>query len=599
MIHGKTSKRQKKNILQLHPKEISELKKYLNSLSVGPDITKNKGFLVMALHKTQQLFKHIPHEIQLIISKKLHLTLSDVSALVSFYHFFSEKPLGKNVIYLSNDIVDKMFGFEKVAEVFKDELEIDFEEITKDEKFSLHSTSCIGMCDQAPAAIINNIIITNLTPKKAKNIINQLKNNITIEEIVALYSDDNNTNPLICSMVNNNIKKKGEIIFSDYIPGNALRIALNSTPINIINKVTVAQLRGRGGAGFPAGEKWNITRDEKDTEKRIICNADEGEPGTFKDRVVLTERPDLLFEGMTIAGYAIGADTGILYLRQEYEYLHKYLEDVLTRRRKSQLLGNVICPGQNINEFKFDIRIQMGAGAYICGEESALISSCEGQRGVPKKRPPFPVQRGYFQHPTSVNNIETYCCTCRIIENGDAWFSSMGTDYSKGTKLLSISGDCEKPGVYELPYGIPVSDILRLTGAINTYAVQVGGPSGKLINSKNFHRKICFEDLPTGGAITIFNKTRSLPQIVISFMKFFRDESCGKCTPCRVGISNILDILFRICAEKGELHDLDLLRQIGTAIKKTSFCGLGQSAANPVLSSLEYFYEEYEKHIKH
>jgi [NiFe] hydrogenase diaphorase moiety large subunit len=586
-----------KSSIELHPNETEKLCKYINTLSVSANIHKNRGFLLSCLHKAQHLYGHIPRGIQILIAEKLRLNLSDVSALVSFYSFFSEKPLGKNAVYVCNDIIDKMFGVEKVDKVFEKELGIKFNEITKDKKFSLHHTPCIGMCDQAPAALINSTVITNLNSEKVRDITNKLKNN-EIGEIVYSYGDGNNAHPLIHSMVNNNIRKKSVIIFSDYVSGNALRHALNMLPEEIIASIKESQLRGCGGAGFPAGLKWEITKNAGDPQKEIICDADEGEPGTFKDRVLLTECSDLLFEGMTIAGYAINADTGILYLREEYEYLKKFLEDKLKKRRKNNLLGNNICPEQNINSFKFDIRIQMGAGSYICGEESALINSCEGLRGAPKERPPFPVQKGYFQHPTSVNNIETYCCACKIIENGAAWFFAIGTKHSKGTKLLSISGDCTKPGVYELPYGISVSEILKLAGAKNTLAVQVGGPSGSLINSKEFNRKICFEDLPTGGAVTIFNNTRNILDIVITFLEFFQEESCGKCTSCRVGTTNLLNLLNRIYDGRGTKKDMGKLIEIGTVIKKTTFCGLGHAAANPVFCSIKNFPDEYNKYIK-
>ncbi len=594
----RTKRRPKiRSTIELHPSETKALTEYMNTLPIGTDINKNRGFLVSCLHKAQQLYGHVPKEVQALIAERLRLSISDVSALVTFYSFFSEEPLGKNAIYLCNDIVDKMFGVEELGRVFEKELDITFNQLTEDGKFSLHYTPCIGMCDQAPAALINSTVITNLNKEKVKDIIHKLKN-CEVDKIVSTYGDGNNAHPLVHSMVKNNIQKKGEVIFSDFTSGNALQHSLNMLPEEIITLIKDSKLRGRGGAGFLAGLKWEITHKAQDLKKRIICNADEGEPGTFKDRVVLTEYPDLLFEGMTIAGYAIGADTGILYLREEYDYLKDFLERVLETRRKGNLLGNNICPEQNINDFKFDIRIQMGAGAYICGEESALISSCEGVRGVPKKRPPFPVQKGYFQHPTSVNNIETYCCASKIVEKGATWFSDIGTELSKGTKLLSISGDCAKPGIYELPYGVSVGEVLKMTGAKNTFAVQVGGPSGALINSKEFNRKICFEDLPTGGAITIFNDTRNILDIVISFLEFFKEESCGKCTPCRVGTTNLLIILNRIYDGNGTKKDIKKLSELGNVIKKTSFCGLGQSAANPVFCSIKNFPNEYYKYIQ-
>ena len=249
-------------------------------------------------------------------------------------------------------------------------------------------------------------------------------------------------------------------------------------PAEVIRSVKTSRLRGRGGAGFPCGLKWEFTRGAEGERKFVLCNADEGEPGTFKDRVLLTERPDRVFAGMTIAGYAIGAEQGILYLRVEYAYLRPFLEDVLLKRRTDGLLGHSVC---GKGGFNFDIRIQMGAGAYICGEETSLISSCEGMRGDPKTRPPFPAQKGYLGCPTVVNNVETLCCVTKILEEGPATFSAFGTEQSSGTKLLSISGDCRRPGVYELPFGVTLRQVLKLAGADDAIAVQISGPSGQSV----------------------------------------------------------------------------------------------------------------------
>jgi len=298
---------------------------------------------------------------------------------------------------------------------------------------------------------------------------------------------------------------------------------------------------------------------------------------------------------MAIAGYAIGAQEGIVYLRGEYAYLRPFLEENLNRMRSKGLLGKGICGKQ---DFHFDIRIQMGAGAYVCGEETALISSCEGLRGDPKNRPPFPAQEGYLARPTVVNNVETLCCVPRIFEKGAAWFSGIGSDNSSGTKLLSVSGDCSRPGVYELPFGITVRELLAEVGAEETLAVQIGGASGQMIGEASFDRKICFDDLATGGAVMIFNKSRDLLEVVDNFMEFFIEESCGYCTPCRVGNVLLKQKLDLIREGKADASDLDYLKELGETVIATSRCGLGQTSPKPILTSLENFRSIYEAKLK-
>jgi [NiFe] hydrogenase diaphorase moiety large subunit len=407
--------------------------------------------------------------------------------------------------------------------------------------------------------------------------------------------DGNNAHELVMSMVNNGVIKKGAVLFGTHEPESGLKKALEKDPDAVIKEIKTSRLRGRGGAGFPTGMKWEFTRAAQGNKKYVLCNADEGEPGTFKDRVLLTEKYDLLFEGMTIGGYAIGAEEGIVYLRAEYAYLNNFLNAMLAARRKKRLLGKNILKK---NGFNFDIRIQSGAGAYICGEESALISSCEGLRGDPKNRPPFPAQKGYKQGPTTVNNVETFCAVARILNEGPAWFNTIGTPGSPGTKLLSVSGDCAKPGIYEVPLGTKVADLLKEVGAQDTRAVLMGGPSGQFIGSVDFNRVICYDDLATGGSIVVFNTARNLLEIVHSYMEFFVDESCGFCTPCRVGNVLLKNCIEKILAGKGEPADLGYMEKIGSVMKGTSRCGLGQTSANPVVSTLKNFRSIYEAVVK-
>ncbi|HAL44959.1 MAG: NADH:ubiquinone oxidoreductase [Planctomycetes bacterium GWF2_42_9] len=556
----------------------------------GNDRTK----MMDIVRAVQDKYGQVSDEAINIIAKCTKCNRVEVEGLVTFYAFFSKKPKGKVTIRLCNDVVDKMSGLERVEQAFKKELGINFGQTTSD-GISLEYTPCIGMCDQAPAALVNDEVITYLSTDKVKELVEDLRKHYDPNKIMHRLGDGNNANMLVHSCVHNGIRKKGGVILGDYKANEGLRNALAISPVEVINEVKNARLRGRGGAGFPTGMKWQFTRAAEGTKKYILCNADEGEPGTFKDRVILTERADLLFEGMAIGGYAIGAQQGILYLRAEYNYLRKLLEKILDDRRSKNLLGKNILGKKG---FDFDITIQMGAGAYICGEETALISSCEGLRGDPKTRPPFPAQKGYLGNPSAVNNVETLCCVTRIMEMGAAWFAELGSKGSPSTKLLSISGDCRLPGVYEFPFGIKVSDLLKEVGAEDAQAVLVGGPSGQIIGPNEFRRTICYDDLATGGAVVIFGPQRDMVEIAAEYMEFFVEESCGFCTPCRVGNVLLKKYLDKILDGKGEPQDLDFLQSLGESIKVTSRCGLGQTSPNPVLTTLKNFRPSYEKRVK-
>jgi [NiFe] hydrogenase diaphorase moiety large subunit len=552
--------------------------------------------------RMMDIVRHVQHRFGCVSSAAMDLIAREVSArrvdvesVVSFYSFFSDKPKGKVVIRLCNDVIDQMYGVDRVARTFSDELGIGFGETTADGHITLEHTACIGMCDQAPAALVNDVVVTNLSSDRARAIVRRLRENPDPDRLVEKLGDGNNAHHLVHSMVMNNIGTRGPVIFAPFNSGEALRKALAMTPTEVIRDMKTARLRGRGGAGFPTGMKWEFARAAPGKTRYVICNADEGEPGTFKDRVILTECPDLLFEGMTIAGYAIGSDTGIVYLRGEYAYLRPLLEHTLAERRKAGLLGS---NAGGKAGFNYDIRIQMGAGAYVCGEETALISSCEGLRGDPKNRPPFPAQKGYLELPTIVNNVETLCCVARIIEKGAGWFAQLGSKGSPGTKLLSVSGDCKSPGVYEVPFGTRLSEVLEMVGAEAPAAVQVGGPSGQMVGPGEFGRTICYDDLATGGSIMVFGSDRNLLKIAEQFMEFFVEESCGYCTPCRVGNVLLKERLSRIIAGKGEPADLDYLQDLGETIKTTSRCGLGQTSANPVLTTLKNFRPAYEALVR-
>ncbi len=562
---------------------------------VGYDRTR----LMDVLIECQKNLRGINTKAMEIIAHKLSTHRVEVEGMVTFYAFFSIEPKGKIIIRLCDDIIDKHNGLQEITDFLIKKLGINLGETTSDGLFSLEYTPCIGMCDQAPAALINDQVFTNLTVAKVKNIIDKIKyQNTDLNFLIENLGDGTNSHKLINSEVKNNIRLKNNILLDDKVLAKselALKTAITQTSKQIIDIIKDSNLRGRGGAGYRTGLKWQSSADAKVKQKYIICNADEGEPGTFKDRVLLTERADLLFEGMTIAAYAVGASKGILYLRAEYIYLFKYLEHVLEYRRNNKLLGNNILGKKG---FDFDIRIQLGAGAYICGEESSLISSCEGKRGEPKNRPPFPTEVGYLDCPTVVNNVETLCAAARIVYEGAKWFKSFGTTQSSGTKLISVCGDCTKPGVYEINFGITVQEILDMAGATDCFAAMVGGPSGVIIGKDQFERKIAFEDLATGGALMVFNSTRDLLSIVDYYMQFFVDESCGYCTPCRVGNVFLQKIIEKIRKGHADSGDIDSIKKLSKTIINTSRCGLGRTSPNPILTTLLNFPNVYSSLIK-
>ena len=385
-------------------------------------------------------------------------------------------------------------------------------------------------------------------------------------------------------------EKRGHIIFISGIePNTGLKNALSKSRAEVIAEIRNSGLKGRGGAGFPTGVKWNLAAAADSAKKYVVCNADEGEPGTFKDQVLLSDYTNDLMEGITIAGYAIGAYLGIIYLRGEYRYLKKHIEETIRKRHEEGFLGK---DAGGKKGFNFDIEIRMGSGAYVCGEETALIESLEGQRGEPRNRPPFPVNTGYLGCPTIVNNVETLVTAARIMAKGADWFKTYGLDKSTGSKLYSISGDCKRPGVYEFPIGITVLDLLKEVGGEDAKAAAIGGASGRVIPAKDFAKTIAFVDAPTGGSVIVFGKDRDMLDVAENFLEFFVDESCGQCTPCREGNSNLLDAVFKL--QDGECSGayLRTIEGLAETMQLASKCGLGQSSPNAFLSIIENFKHE-------
>lgn len=367
-----------------------------------------------------------------------------------------------------------------------------------------------------------------------------------------------------------------------------LKKALNSmTPAEIVEEVKASKLKGRGGAGFSCGLKWELARNAKGDRKYLICNADEGEMGTFKDRYILAGDPFTLVEGMAIAARAIGADKAYIYLRAEYHYLLERVSNAVNQAKEKGFLDHL------------DIEIQEGAGAYICGEESALMNSLEGKRGEARFKPPFPTDRGLFGCPTIINNVETLMNIPAIVREGGEWFRMIGTDESTGTKVFSVSGDVDRPGVYELEMGSSLKDlVVDIAGARDVKAVQVGGATGRILPAAMLDTPLSYEGVLGSGGIVVFNQGRSIVEMVAGDISFLAGESCGQCTPCREGTEVMLEIFERLETLEATAKDIDALEDLSSNMMLSSLCGLGQAAPVPVLDSLKYFRSEYEQRIE-
>ncbi|HEY0664820.1 MAG TPA: NAD(P)H-dependent oxidoreductase subunit E [Gallionella sp.] len=540
--------------------------------------------LLQILRELHECIGYLPADSITYLADELAIPRSRIESVASFYSFLNLQPHGAYRVLFSDNITDRMLGGVELMQRMCQQLWVEPGKVSEDGLVSINTTSCTGMCDQGPAMLVNGRAITRLSHQRVQEIGQLIRNRTPLDEWPADFF-----------RVEDNIRRSGLLLDSRLAPGEVLRAALATGGQDIVETIKQSGLRGRGGAGFPTGLKWAATRDAPGESRYVVCNADEGEPGTFKDRVILTRQADLLFEGMTLCALAVGAKQGFLYLRGEYQYLREPLEAVLQRRRDSNLLGAGIL-GQR--GFDFDIEIHLGAGAYICGEESALIESLEGKRGVPRNRPPFPVTNGYLQQPTAVDNVETFCQAALAVHMGAEQYRAIGTAKSTGSKLISVSGDCPRPGIYEYPFGVTVREVLHDCGAVNTRAVQVSGPSGVCVAGHEFDRKLGFEDLPTAGAFMVFDDSRDMFEVARNFVHFFAHESCGFCTPCRVGTTMLKKTMDKIAAGLGTQFDLGEVEHLDHVLQTTSHCGLGRTACNPVLHTLRHFRPAYESRLK-
>jgi [NiFe] hydrogenase diaphorase moiety large subunit len=544
--------------------------------------------LVQILREVQVATHWLPRPVLARVAAGVSPTPAIVEGVASFYRFFHLRPVGRYHLLFSDNITDRLLGNQVLAQDLCRRLWLEPGKVSEDGLVSVGFTSCTGFGDQGPAILVNqHQVLTRMDSQRIFELADLVRAQVPVAEWPAdwMRADDQ-------------IHRAGLLLAAPPMAGDALRAVLARGDDSTLAEVTASRLRGRGGAGFATGTKWQYCRNAPVPEggtRIVVCNADEGEPGTFKDRVLLTRHADTVFEGMTVAARLLQARRGFVYLRGEYRYLLEALQGVLQRRRDAGLLGHAILGTEG---FDFDIEIHLGAGAYVCGEESSLIESLEGKRGTPRIRPPFPVEKGYRGQPTVVNNVETFCAAAHISAHGGAWWAAHGTPASSGTKVHSISGDCARPGIYEYPFGVSIEQMLHDCGAQNTQAVQVGGPSGVCLAAHEFGRRIGFEDVPTAGAFMVFNQSRDMFEVARSFAHFFAHESCGFCTPCRVGTELIVRRMDKLAAGHGSLFDETELRELDALLHGATHCGLGATAANPLRDTLLRFKPAYERRLQ-
>lgn len=482
-------------------------------------------------------------------------------------------------------------------------------------------TGCFGFCEKGPIVKIlpDNVLYIEVKPEDAEEIVeSHLINEKIVERL--LFIDprtkekihDGKDMQFYRKQVRIALKNCGVINpedIDDYIIHDGYKalekVIKTMSSDDVINEIKESGLRGRGGGGFPTGLKWEFTKKAVNKEKYVVCNADEGDPGAFMDRSILEGDPHGILEAMTICGYAVGASKGLIYIRAEYPVAVSRLEKAISTARERGYLGNNILG----SDFSFDIDIKLGAGAFVCGEETALIHSMEGERGEPTTKPPFPAESGYWGKPTNVNNVETFANITKIILNGASWFRSIGTPKSPGTKVFALAGKVNNVGLVEVPMGTTLREVIFEIGDgikknKKFKAVQTGGPSGGCLTEQDLDTPIDFDTLLAkgsmmgSGGMIVMDETDCMVSIAKFYLEFTLDESCGKCTPCRIGNTRLHEILERITNGNGKKEDLDLLRELSTTIKDTALCGLGQTSPNPVLSTLNKFYDEYLAHIE-
>jgi [NiFe] hydrogenase diaphorase moiety large subunit len=548
--------------------------------------------LVQILREVQAVTGWLPRPVLARVARSVGLTAAIVEGVAGFYRFFHLQPVGRYHLLWSDNVTDRLLGSRELAHELCRLLWIEPGKTSEDGLVSIGFTSCTGLPDQGPAVLVNqHQVLTRMDAPRVAELADLIRAQVPVAQWPAHWM-----------RVDDPVQRADVLLGCAPRRGQALRAVLARGVDATLAEIDASRLRGRGGAGFATGTKWTLARRATvpvGGSAVVVCNADEGEPGTFKDRVLLTRQADTVFEGMTVAARVLDARIGFVYLRGEYRYLLEALQSALEQRRRDGLLGERIL---GVQGFDFDIQIHLGAGAYVCGEESALIESLEGKRGNPRIRPPFPVEKGYLGQPTVVNNVETFAAAAHIAERGGAWWAAIGTTASSGTKLHSVSGDCARPGIYEYPFGVTIEQILADCGARDAahgvQAVQVGGPSGLCLAAHEFGRRIGFEDVPTAGAFMVFDASRDMFEVARGFSHFFAHESCGFCTPCRVGTELVVRRMDKLAAGYGSVFDETELRELELLLHGTTHCGLGATATNVLRDTLARFKPAYERRLQ-
>ena len=545
--------------------------------------------LLPALHAAQQIYGYLPEPVVVEIAQALKVPLSETYGVIDFYTLFYSQPVGKMVIHVCRDPACAMAGADGVFKMLTQRVDLIQEGNTEQKTVTLERAPCLGLCEHAPAMLVQGTALGNT-------------GSATWEELVSGKNEP--LHSLLGGAIHKLTANCGHAkttTLKEYIAGggyNALQKALQTNTFDIISEVKASGLVGRGGAAFPTGAKWEGAYLAAGEPKYVVCNADEAEPGTFKDRVMMEDDPHRILEGLIIAAYTIGAKKGYWYIRGEYEFSYRVVQHAVEEARQAGYLGrNILNSG-----FSFDVELRQGAGAYICGEETALFESIEGKRGFPRIKPPFPTTNGLFGKPTIINNVETLCNIPLILLEGAQVYRQTGTEKSPGPKLFCISGDVVYPGLYEVPFGFPLRRLLyELAGGIRPghifQAALLGGAAGAFATEKNLDVRLSFEDLrsaglPLGsGMITVLDETRDLRDLLLRLGRFFVEESCGKCFPCQIGTQRQYEILQRIGSGQPQPGDMQRLQDVGLTMTDSSLCGLGQTAASAVLSAMQHWPE--------
>jgi NADH-quinone oxidoreductase subunit F len=542
--------------------------------------------LLPALHAAQKIYGWVSEPVAREIARSLRVPLADVHGVIEFYSLFYNKPTSKHVIRVCTDVACALKNAEGILDHLCTHHGLQPRQTHEDLSLTIEPSPCLGLCEHAPAVWESG----DQSSMNSEDDSPQTADRVTH---VSLHRRPPSVIGGPLRILTANCGNGETTSLKKYGGYAAFKKAKTLKPEAVINEIKASGLVGRGGAAFPTGVKWEGAAKADSSPKYVICNADESEPGTFKDRVLLIDDPHRTIEGMCIAAYAIGATQGYIYIRGEYPYIVPVLENALNEARSAGYLGE-----------DFDIEIRVGAGAYICGEETALFESIEGKRGFPRIKPPFPTTHGVFGKPTVINNVETLCNVPLIISQGSAEYRRIGTEKSPGPKLFCVSGDVERAGVYEVPFGVTLRELLEMAGGVKGgrqfKSILFGGAAGAFATSEHLDVKMTFEDLraaglPLGsGVVMVFDETRDMRQVLQSLGHFFAHESCGKCYPCQMGTQRQKEILDRIANGKVLADDSIRLQDVGWTMTDASLCGLGQTAASAVLSAMKLWPEMFQ-----